>query len=151
MEKSDSVLKLCEKCNTMKNMHPSSDICKGCRCGYMILTPTPEHNGGMWCAEPKPCRLHGELPIVDWEMISRAIPPDEVERLHLKNHLKNKNMDIKTPKGWRKGQTIFNFLWWLKSDKGYHSEMNTEGRMADPFHIDDETLEKLFAEFLETH
>lgn len=59
-------------------------------------------------------------------------------------------MDIKTPKGWRKGQTIFNFLWWLKSDKGFHPEIGEE-RMADPFHIDDGELEKLFTEFLTKH
>lgn len=29
-------------------------------CGFMILTPTPVHNGGMWCAEPYPCKHHGE-------------------------------------------------------------------------------------------
>ena len=28
------------------------------KCGYMILTPTPLHNGGMWCAEEKPCKWH---------------------------------------------------------------------------------------------
>lgn len=27
-------------------------------CGHMILTPTPEHNGGMTCAENKPCPFH---------------------------------------------------------------------------------------------
>lgn len=27
-------------------------------CGHMILTPTPEHNGGLWCAEKKPCKIH---------------------------------------------------------------------------------------------
>lgn len=30
------------------------------KCGYMILTPTPEHNGGMWCADVYPCSKHGE-------------------------------------------------------------------------------------------
>lgn len=29
-------------------------------CGYMILTPSPQHNGGMWCAELYPCKQHGE-------------------------------------------------------------------------------------------
>ena len=29
-------------------------------CGFMILTPTPIHNGGMWCAESYPCKQHGE-------------------------------------------------------------------------------------------
>lgn len=30
------------------------------KCDYMILTPTPDHNGGMWCAENYPCKKHGE-------------------------------------------------------------------------------------------
>jgi hypothetical protein len=28
-------------------------------CKFMILTPSPEHNGGMWCAEKYPCKNHG--------------------------------------------------------------------------------------------
>lgn len=69
-------------------------------------------------------------------------------------------MDIKTPPRWRKGQTIFNFLWFL-SEKGYHSEpagMKPDGsfeyaktRMADPFNIPDDELDQLYAEFLLTH
>lgn len=27
-------------------------------CGHMILTPSPLHNGGMWCAEKLPCKFH---------------------------------------------------------------------------------------------
>jgi len=32
------------------------------KCGFMLLTPHYDsgHNGGMWCAEDYPCRLHGE-------------------------------------------------------------------------------------------
>lgn len=56
-------------------------------------------------------------------------------------------MDIKKPKGWRKGQTIFNFLWWLNVVKGYSPEIGKE-RMADCFHIQDKKFEELFAEFL---
>ncbi len=29
------------------------------KCGFMILTPTPLHNGGLWCAENYPCKNHG--------------------------------------------------------------------------------------------
>lgn len=29
-------------------------------CNFMIMTPTPLHNGGMWCAEPYPCKRHGK-------------------------------------------------------------------------------------------
>ena len=42
--------------------------------------------------------------------------------------------NLKTPKGLRKGQTIFNFLAWLKTEKGFSGEAG-ENRMADPFHI----------------
>lgn len=62
-----------------------------------------------------------------------------------------KNINIKTPPKWRKGQTIFNFLWWLQAEKGYPREMGQEGgRQADAFHISDTNLEMLYAEFLET-
>lgn len=30
------------------------------KCGFMILTPTPLHNGGAWCSEKYPCTHHGE-------------------------------------------------------------------------------------------
>lgn len=64
------------------------------------------------------------------------------------------------PSGWRIGQTIFNFLWWLHDKKGYKTELtgwngniNTyaEGRMADPFHISDEEWHELYVEFLKEH
>lgn len=38
-------------------MHEIERLSEG-KCGHMILTPTPEHNGGMWCAEKKPCKYH---------------------------------------------------------------------------------------------
>lgn len=70
-------------------------------------------------------------------------------------------MNIQTPKRWRKGQTIFNFLWWLQQEKGYKTEVvnfapagqivHAEGRMADPFNIADADLDKLYEEFLSTH
>lgn len=50
------------------------------------------------------------------------------------------------PAGWRKGQTIFNFLWWLKRGKGMQAEH--EGVMVDPFHITDVEWDVLYAEFL---
>ena len=46
---------------------------------------------------------------------------------------------LKTPKNWRRGQTIFNFLEWLTT-QGYPTEQSS--RMADIFHIQDETLDK---------
>ena len=70
-------------------------------------------------------------------------------------------INLHTPKGWRKGQTIFNFLGWLKTEKGYSPEflMGKEeeedslatGRMADPFHIPDKELDELFMEFLKSY
>lgn len=58
-------------------------------------------------------------------------------------------MKINKPKRWRTGQTIFNFLEWLQTNKGY--EANQSIRMADPFHIQDTDFEKLFQEFLGSH
>lgn len=64
-------------------------------------------------------------------------------------------MNIDTPNDWKKGQTIFNFLWWLQTDKGYTTENTMEGlvkgRMADPFHIPDDRLDALYEEFLEKY
>jgi len=60
-------------------------------------------------------------------------------------------LNIPTPKDWRMGQTIFNFLWWLQEQKGYASELDTTGRMADPFHISDSQLQKLYKEFIKQH
>jgi hypothetical protein len=49
------------------------------------------------------------------------------------------------PEDWRKGQTIFNFLEFLRR-KGYGSEQSA--RMADPFYIPDDELEELYEEYL---
>ncbi len=48
--------------------------------------------------------------------------------------------------GWRKGQTLFNFLEWLAKEKGYDTKQSI--RMADPFYIDDEALDELYLEYL---
>ncbi len=56
---------------------------------------------------------------------------------------------LKTPKGWRKGQTIFNFLEWLHTNRGYSLPAYTpHSRMADPFHIPDVMFDDLYNEFL---
>lgn len=52
---------------------------------------------------------------------------------------------MKTPKRWRKGQTIFNFLEWL-GNKGI--PLNQHQRMADPFHLSDDEWDKYYEEFL---
>lgn len=41
-----------------KPMSRTQELKEKGKCGFMILTPTPEHNGGMWCAENVPCRWH---------------------------------------------------------------------------------------------
>lgn len=56
---------------------------------------------------------------------------------------------ITPPAGWRIGQTIFNFLEWLRTEKGWVGGKN-EGRMADPFHIPDELIIKHYQEYLTT-
>lgn len=57
-----------------------------------------------------------------------------------------KTIKLHTPKGWRMGQTIFNFLEWLAAHKGYDAGQNK--RMADPFYIFDSDFERLYKEFL---
>lgn len=51
------------------------------------------------------------------------------------------------PAEWRKGQALFNFLEWL-AKKGYGTEQSV--RMADPFHIEDKKLEKLYLEYMKS-
>ena len=53
------------------------------------------------------------------------------------------------PVGWRKGQTLFNFLEWLAEEKGYGYDQSQ--RMADPFYIEDKDWEKLYLEFMKLH
>lgn len=48
-------------------------------------------------------------------------------------------------KGWRQGQTIFNFLAWLQDEKGHSGNQNR--RLADTFHIGDKDLENLYEEY----
>lgn len=54
--------------------------------------------------------------------------------------------DVRIPSNWRIGQTIFNFLEWLKDKKGINGSQNI--RLADPFHLSDENIEKYYEEFL---
>lgn len=63
-------------------------------------------------------------------------------------------MKIHPPKGWRYGQMIFNFLEWLRVEKGYPGVLDLDygeykGRMADPFHIEDEKFQALMTEYQE--
>jgi len=55
-------------------------------------------------------------------------------------------MNIQKPKGWRTGQTIFNFLEWLQKEKGYSVNQNL--RMADPFYIEEKKMDELFTEYI---
>jgi len=60
---------------------------------------------------------------------------------------KQKEQKEKIPKGWRKGQTIFNFLAWL-TQKGYGNPNPHRLDMADPYYITDEDWDKWYQEFL---
>ena len=51
--------------------------------------------------------------------------------------------------GWRKGQTIFNFLEWLKVEKSVSGNQNA--RLADPFHVPDKDWDKHWGEFMEEY
>ena len=58
-----------------------------------------------------------------------------------------KNFQIVPPfKDWRTGQTFFNFMEWLHMEKGYENAQST--RMADPFNISDNDLNKLYDEYV---
>jgi len=54
-------------------------------------------------------------------------------------------MNLKPPTSWRKGQTIFNFLEWLRIEKGFNG--NQSVRMADPFHLSDKEFDKYIKEY----
>ncbi len=54
-------------------------------------------------------------------------------------------MKILTPYKWTKGQTIFNFLEWLRI-RGYDTDQSLW--MANPSYIENEELDELYEEFL---
>lgn len=53
--------------------------------------------------------------------------------------------NMNRPKGWRKGQMIFNFLEWLGADKNMPTSQSS--RMADPFYLRDEEWDRLWEEY----
>jgi hypothetical protein len=59
--------------------------------------------------------------------------------------MKVKELKINVPRSWRKGQTLFNFLEWLATDKGISP--NQTLRIADTFQISDEELDKYIEEY----
>lgn len=55
-------------------------------------------------------------------------------------------LDVR-PQGYRIGQTMYDFLEFLRNEKGYASE--AKGcYMADPYYIPDDKLKTFYAEFL---
>ena len=58
-----------------------------------------------------------------------------------------KILQIIPPEGWRIGQTLFNFLEWVRLKEGHNG---AGGRMADPFYISDEDIVKYYQEYLTT-
>ena len=59
---------------------------------------------------------------------------------------KNKGVLVNKPKGWRQGQTIFNFLQWL-GEYGFAPITNTE-RLSDTFHIQDDEFYNLYEKYM---
>lgn len=57
-------------------------------------------------------------------------------------------MNFRVAKNQRVGQSIFNFLEWLRVEKKYNSEQSV--RMADPFYISDTKWGRLYKEFLDS-
>ena len=58
-------------------------------------------------------------------------------------------MNIETPKGWRKGQTLFNFLEWLLENGGHRNQAGE--RQADVFYVEDVWLDSKWKEFLKVY
>lgn len=82
--------------------------------------------------------------------LSRMEPWDEKRKAH---YIKKStfwksgtpNVEMEVVPGWRKGQTIFNFLEYLKGE-GHPTKQSD--RMADPFHIPNKELDRLYADFI---
>ncbi len=55
---------------------------------------------------------------------------------------------MKRPKNWRTGQTIFNFLAWVKKEDKYQTAAEESHAMIDPYYIPDETWDELYAEYM---
>ena len=53
---------------------------------------------------------------------------------------------LEVPKDLRKGQFMFNFLEWLRNEKGISGNQNA--RLADSFHLSDDEWDKYLKEFL---
>ncbi len=51
---------------------------------------------------------------------------------------------MERPKGWRKGQMVFNFLQWCKQ---HGVAGNQNHRLADTFHLSDAEYDRLWQEF----
>ena len=58
-----------------------------------------------------------------------------------------KTIKLKILKGWRVGQTIFNFLEWCNK-KGYLLINQMGERCGDPFYVEDCLLNEYWDEFL---
>lgn len=56
---------------------------------------------------------------------------------------------IQKPKRWRTGQTIFNFLEFLRTEKGLSE--NQSYRMVNCFHLSDKEWDEYYKEFLEKY
>lgn len=57
-------------------------------------------------------------------------------------------MEFQTPSGLRKGQTLFNFLEWLRIEKDLYPHGE---RLSDTFFIEDDELDEYYVEFLNKH
>lgn len=58
-------------------------------------------------------------------------------------------MNIQTPPGWRKGQTIFNFLEWLLRHGEHPNQAGS--RAADTFYMTDKAFDLAWKHFLAEH
>lgn len=58
-------------------------------------------------------------------------------------------LETKPTEDWRDGQTIFNFLEWIREQYPLVSDTKQSNRMADPFNISDANLRHLYKEFIQ--
>ena len=96
----------------------------------------------------KLCRRYMQERPEEWDKIMNELgfsrTPPKWWRQQNDIRIMGENMDI--PDGWRKGQTIFNFLEWLRVEKGVGGNQNE--RLADPFHLSDKEWDKYWKEFI---
>ncbi len=111
------------------NEAKSSDLCN-----FMIMTPTPLHNGGVWCAEKYPCERHGKWrdnKVSDVIKSSCELTSDIDE---LKNSIIEKAQSLKIDIDKCEKEIIYSFGSRIKKMKKVAKEKNWSSKKWNDWH-----------------